>query len=69
MWRWLILPKIKKEKLNLTEKQLLKLGEVEKVHLPRDRKGKFVSKKTEGEFKQRPIKLVKIKDSYGFLCG
>jgi hypothetical protein len=64
MCRWLILPKIKKEKFNLTERHLS--GEVEKVHLPRDVKGRFSSKKNiESEIKQRSIKLVKVKGSYG----
>jgi hypothetical protein len=62
MWRWLFLPKIKKEKLNLTENNFK--GEVEKVHLPRDGKGRFASR-DKGEPKQRSIKLVKVKGSYG----
>jgi hypothetical protein len=59
-----ILPKIKQEKLKPTERYLL--GEVEKDHLPRDKKGRFISSsKTEGENKQRSFKLVKVKGSYG----
>jgi hypothetical protein len=58
------LPKIKKEKLNFTERHFL--GEVEKIHLPRDLKGRFVTKKEiERVAKQRSIKLVKVKGSYG----
>ncbi|PLS04005.1 hypothetical protein [Neobacillus cucumis] len=52
------MPKIKKEKLNQTKL----MGEVEKVHLPRDKKGRFVSYTEE---KPRSIKLVKVKGSYG----
>ncbi|MED4229141.1 hypothetical protein [Neobacillus cucumis] len=52
------MPNVKKEKLNHTQL----MGEVEKVHLPRDKKGRFVSKSDE---KPRSIKLVKVKGSYG----
>ncbi|MBT2736189.1 hypothetical protein [Bacillus sp. ISL-7] len=58
------MPKIKKQKFNLTERHLS--GEVEKVHLPHDLKGRFSSKRIiEREVKQRSIKLVKVKGSYG----
>ncbi|MED4227004.1 hypothetical protein [Neobacillus cucumis] len=47
------MPKLKTEQLK---------GEVEKVHLPRDKKGRFISYSEE---KPRSIKLVKVKGSYG----
>ncbi|MEH7417383.1 hypothetical protein V7266_19125 [Neobacillus drentensis] len=47
------MPKLKTEKLK---------GEVEKVHFPRDKKGRFVSYSEE---MPRSIKLVKVKGSYG----
>ncbi|MBM7654177.1 hypothetical protein [Neobacillus cucumis] len=49
--------KNKNEKLDHREV----MGEVEKVHLPRDKKGRFVSPKE----KPRSIKLVKVKGAYG----
>ncbi|TWD92276.1 hypothetical protein FB550_1196 [Neobacillus bataviensis] len=52
------MPKLKTEKLNYNESK----GEVEKVHLPRDKKGRFVSYNEE---KPRSIKLVKVRGSYG----
>ncbi|MBI0580504.1 hypothetical protein IEC97_24455 [Neobacillus cucumis] len=60
------MPKRKNEELIIKEKNLM--GEVEKVHLPRDKNGRFTSKvKTGEELKQRSIKLVKVKGSYGSL--
>jgi hypothetical protein len=59
------MPRKKLNTIQFTERDFLGEGHV--VDLPRDKKGKFVSKKRNEmeKFKPRSIKAIKVKGSYG----